>query len=464
MDPFPRGLAPYPLRATPRKAGTPLLFWAGVVAVAVQLTFSSQVLSTLGYTGKIHPATFLLTACAIYAIARGTIPLHHRLRETPALILFVFGIPAVMLYSIYFVGFQGSTVFVETFWSAGLLALLLEPASIRQKRLLGGILIALVAGNVLVGLYESVTHVELFPLSFGDDAPDAAAEVVDDFRAHAFFIHPLTASVVTSMAIFLLYQMRLRLMLAGPLFILMLLGLLAFGGRTALGVTTVVSLGAAAYVLISGILNRRLSLGFVLTLLTAVVIIPAVFALIASQTTIADRIIHNFYYDDSAAVRATQWDIFNHLTLKDWLFGIPKEQLNNLKYQIGLGDRDTDIENCWILLLLDLGAIGFACFVTLFGGFLVHLARHANTLNGWLLAGSVLVIDSTSNSLGVWTNDLLIEVAFMIAIAGFGERRRVTWMQQRVQVRLPMARRATGAPGGLMLIPGPMRETNLRAL
>ena len=232
MDGRLRILAPMPVGAARRGTGETGLFWCCVLAVVMQLTLSTHVLSsTLGYPAKVHPATMFLAVCAVYGVARGIIPLHHRLRDAPGLVMFVFGIPLVMLYAVYFNGLSGATVFIETFWSAGILALLLEPATAKQKRLLAGILIALVALNIFLALYESVAQTELFPLVFDPDAADASDELVEDFRAHAFYIHPLTASLVTSMGVFLLYGMRLRMLIAAPVFGLFVLGLLAYGGN-----------------------------------------------------------------------------------------------------------------------------------------------------------------------------------------------------------------------------------------
>lgn len=458
-----RLLVPNRIRTSVPRRSMSGLYWCGVLAVVLQLTFSSNVISQLGYTANIHPATILVAMGAVLAAAYGLLPLHRRFHDTPALMLFVVGIPVVTLYAIYFAGFSGSTVYIESFWSAGILALLVEPATDRQKRLLGYILIALVLLNVVLALYESVTHTELFQLTFETEGDQKPTEVVDDFRAHAFFAHPLTASLVTSMAIFLLYQMRLRMILAAPIFGLLLVGLLAFGGRTALGVTVLVSAAVAVGILLTGLVKRKLSLQFLMTIVLAVVVIPPIVGVIVTETTIADRIIHNLYYDDSAAVRTIQWEIFNYLPLKNWLFGISKEQLAGLKYQIELGGKDTDIENFWILIFLDLGVFGFTVFLALFGGFLLHLARYTRTLNGWLLVGSALVIDSTSNSLGVWSNDLLIEVAFMVAISGFRDHVPARSLR-RVRTALPVLRPLSSRYGGLMLGSGPLRVSNLRKL
>lgn len=448
-----------------RRYASPALFWCAVSAVILQLIFSANVLAVLGVNiGHIHPATFILVICASCSLAQGDVPLSRRFRGSPALMLFVMGIPLLVLYSIYFTGLTGSTVFIETFWSAGLLALVLEPATAKQKRRLATILIALVLVNILVGLHESLTHTALFPINYGDaDASlPARTEIVDDFRAHAFYSHPLSASLVTSMAFFLLYTMRLRLVLAAPIFCIMLVGLLAFGGRTALVITALVSAATAGYLLLAGLFKRNLRPDFALCILTAAVAIPIIVAVVMTQTTIADRIVDTFYYDGSAAVRVTQWEILNRINLSNWLFGISKPDLAVLKFQIGLGGRDTDIENFWILIFLDLGLIGFSVFVTIFLGFVVHMARRTGSLYGWLLVGSAMMIDSTSNSLGVWSNDLMLEVAFLIAIAGFRDFVPVPRRVMRMNRLVSLVRQEPFASNGLQLRPTRIREPNLR--
>ncbi len=332
---------------------------------------------------------------------------------------FVIGIPLLALYVAHFNGLSGTAFYFDSFWSPALLALLLEPASDEQKRTLSKILLGVVILNVIIGLIESITHYNWFP--FIPPVPELAsklAPVDDDFRANAFYTHPLGASLVTSLGIFLLYNMRLKLVIAGPIFALLMLGLLEFGGRTALAVTLLVSAMAAIYTLVSGLIRRDLKLDFVMTVVVAVVLLPILATFIITQTSIADRIINTLYFDGSARVRTMQWTVLNYLNLKEWLFGITLKDVEALKYQIGL-DAVEDIENFWLLLFLNLGAIGFVVFLILFGGFLVHVARAGKGLNAWLLSLAAIAIDSGANSLGEKSNDLFMQVAFVIAMSGY---------------------------------------------
>jgi hypothetical protein len=399
------------------------VFWWGVVAVLLQLFLPYVVLAAMGLTSgklKVHPATVLVLFGAIYALAKGAKPLVKRCREDPGLMLFVFAIPVLALYSMYFVGYSGSAVYPDSYWSAGLLAIMLQMGSAKQKRFLAKLLIAVCVFNAFVALIQSFTHSLWFPLVLdADDLDTVRPDIDEDFRANAFFSHPLTASMVTSMAVFLLYGMRMRLLFAAPIFGILLVGLFAYGGRTALGVTLVMVALSAVWTFFSGIIRRNLRLDFVFAFLGGLVLIPLLVAVIVTQTNIADRILDTLYVDGSAQVRVTQWEVFRMLSLKDWLFGISHDNLNILKYQIGLGGNQTDIENFWALMLLNLGLIGFTMFLIVFGAFLWHLGKYSQSINGWLLLIAALIIDSSSNSLGVKSNDLFLEAAFLVAMSGY---------------------------------------------
>jgi hypothetical protein len=406
------------------------LFWWGVVAVVLSFLLPVNVLTVMGLNiFKLLPTTYAALIGGLFAL--GAVSFHQRCREAPGLMLYIFAIPALGLYSAYWQGFSGTAVYLETYWIAGLLALMLEPASAKQKRILAGILITLCLLNVLVSVQESLTQTNWFPLVIDPDK-DPLAQVTEDFRAHGFYSHPLNAALITSMAVYLLYAMRLRFILAAPIFGMLLLSMLAFGGRTALGVTLILSILTAAYLLFRGLLQKSLKLDFVLSISFALVFVPLIIAIVATQTTIADRIMDNLYYDDSAAVRATQWEVLRYLNLRNWLFGIPHVDLEILKYQISLGGKDTDIENCWLLMFLNLGGIGFLVFLVILGAFTVHLGRQSGSMFGWLMIISSMVIDSTSNSLGVRTNDLLLEVAFAVAISGYKDFKPARGVQRRL--------------------------------
>jgi hypothetical protein len=432
----------------PRRATA--LFWLGVIAILLQCFLGYTVLEAIGIDTKnvkLHPATVLAVIGGIWALVSGT-AFHQRCRETPGLMLFVVAIPALALFASISTGVSGAAIYPETYWSAGLLALMLEPATPKQKRLLAKILIAVCVLNVFVALYEHMTSTEWFPLIVDPDNADKITDADVDFRANAFFNHSLTGSLITTMAIFLVYTMRMRFISASAIFGILLVGMFAYGGRTALGVLLVFTLMTTFYMLMQGIIRRNLKFNFVLSVILGAMVIPIIGYLIITQTSIADRIMDTLYFDDSAEVRATQFKIFSRLTLPDWLFGMSHDHLDFLKFQIGLGSKEVDIENFWLLMILYLGVIGFAVFTAAFLGFLYHLCRVSRNMNGWLLVAAALIIDSGSNSLGVKTYDLFLEVAFVVAMSGYADyAKSPRLVMPRVWERLKPAGRRTGALG-----------------
>jgi hypothetical protein len=94
-------------------------------------------------------------------------------------------------------------------------------------------------------------------------------------------------------------------------------------------------------------------------------------------------------------------------------------RLGLLKYQIGLAATDTDIENFWLLSFLDLGIIGFVVWLVALGLFVVHHGRNSRSPYGWMMLLAFIIIDSTANSLGRKSSDLVFLSAIMIGLSGY---------------------------------------------
>jgi hypothetical protein len=201
-------------------------------------------------------------------------------------------------------------------------------------------------------------------------------------------------------------------------------------------------------------------MNFVGTVAAAVLILPPLMLMVITSTDIGERILTHLYVDDSAAVRNVQWLVLDHLNLHDVLFGVTPERLGALKYQIGLGEDTTDIENFWLLMFLNLGIIGFIVFLVALILYLVHLGRTVEHPLGWMLLVSMVLIASTSNSLGRKSTDLFFTTAFMIAMTGFKSAVPVEAASFRRKA-LTSLRRTTERLGAK---PSSMRPTHLAGL
>jgi hypothetical protein len=406
-------------------------FVFGLLAVILEFAISGNTLEVLGInyssTGgnpliKLHPGTYLVAIGAFIMLMMARPAgsgLVRFFRGTPALAAFIMLVLFCAFYSIVNVGFSGAAIYIESYVSAGLLAVALEGGTDRQKRHLAWWIIAFCILSIFISIVESMTQTHLIPLQIGDATPADLKLDSEDFRGAGLFGHPLTAALTTAMATFMLLRMRMNALLKAVLFTTLLVGLLSFGGRAALG-TTLGMVSLAAFVtLLRGIVRRDLSIGFVGTIAAALIILPPLALLLITSTDIGERILTHLYFDESAGVRNLQWLVLNHLNLHDVLFGVPPDRLAILKYQIGLGEATTDIENFWLLMFLNLGVIGFAVFLVALAMFIVHLGRRTAHPLGWMLLFAAILIDSTSNSLGRKSVDLFFMTACMIAMTGY---------------------------------------------
>jgi hypothetical protein len=435
-------------------------FTLGLLAVIVEFAISGNTLENFGidYSGaggnpllKLHPGTYLVSLAAfmvLFLTRPAGSGLIRFFKGTPALASFLVLTLFCAFYSIVNVGFSGAATYVESYLSAGLLALVIEGGTDRQKRTLAWWIIAFSVLSVIISLGESATQTHLIPLHIGEEPTKELAEDQEDFRGAGLFGHPLTAALSTSMAVFMLLRMRMNGMLKAALFTALLIGLLTFGGRAALGTTLIMVTLAAAVALLRGVVMRNLSMGFVGAVAAATLILPPLMVVLVTSTDIGERILTHMYVDDSAEVRSLQWAVLQHLNLHDVLFGVPPDRLDILKYQIGLGSDTTDIENFWLLMFLNLGSIGFVVFLIALGLFLAHLGRTTAHPLGWMLLVSAILIDSTSNSLGRKSVDLFFMAACMIAMTGYPRTTSSVSIKRRAltTLRQPPLRLSTRAP------------------
>ena len=119
------------------------------------------------------------------------------------------------------------------------------------------------------------------------------------------------------------------------------------------------------------------------------------------------------------------------LDTRAWLFGTPIAETPDLIYRVGLDTALTDIENFWLLALINLGLVGFLIFAAGLACLLRHLWRVTSPW-GRLSIVALILTASTSNSLGRKSNVLFVLTACVEATAA-----------------LPRVRRAQPAPLGL---------------
>jgi hypothetical protein len=370
---------------------------------------------------KIHPSTYLsaigvmIALLAVYQRKTVTGLAHWRIP-----IIFIVVISACALSSFVSVGVASSSNYIDTFLAAGLLAMVVATADARQHRKLGYIILTAVIANILLSFWESIGETHLIPMHISTfDLTRMEGNEGSDFRPAGFYSHPLVAATVTSMSVFLVLAMGLRLWLSGVLIAVLAAGLLSFGGRASLVTTGSVLFVAGAIFLVLKFARRQLRPRILASAIAAIVFLPLLLMALGTGTNIGNRVITHLYVDESAMARAQQWDVLPRLDLREILYGTTRDRVEILRSQIGLRANNLGFENPWLLLFLNLGIVNLIPFVFGMGLFLIELSRRAGWPLGWLLVGSYVVIASTNNSLGVKAPDLSFLVAFAFAMSGF---------------------------------------------
>lgn len=449
-----RSLAPFPgaSRIGLKKRFEPnrWAFYIGTGVILATLLLPGSLLSYYGLYSmesggnpltKIHPATylsFLAAWFALYGGKRNDGGMIRLFRDQPALAWAVTLMVFCIAYSVYCVGVSGVAVYVDTYLAAMLAAIALNVASNRQCRIVGYIMVTISVLDVLLAIYEVRVGDHLLPQGELDTIEqamvtqyEAVSADATEFRGYAFWTHPLTGAFATALAVFMVLGMGMRWRRVVLLLGIFIIGLLAYGGRAALVGTGLMLAAAALFQLASGLATRRLNVGFFGAFIASVFVLPALFILLVSTTGVGDRFMTHLYLDDSAEIRLVQWGVLGHLNFNEALLGVPLDRVNKLKELIGLTGVGVDIENPWLLMFLGLGLVGFPFFVASLFLFLWHLGRRADTPVGWLIIMAMLLICSTSNSLGRKTPDLVIMTGFLVGVAGFRQLGEVDEVEAR---------------------------------
>lgn len=356
---------------TPRYPGLRRFAWVlMLLSVTLYLCVSAITLAHLGVPYdlpggsplvKLHPGTLMMAlALAVGLVAWGH-PLQvliDRLRRMPLVATYLACMMLVAAWSVWRNGISGAAFIVDSLWMPGVALLVLGLySSDRHRKLLLWVLL-LVGLNAVIGLVEYALKTSLVPryLSTTDLIADAGY-----FRSSALLGHPLSNALITVslMPAALLLPPRL----GWPLLATLALALLAFGSRTAMAVAALVYapllLAYLAWRAAQGSYSYRQLMGGMLGLMLACTALVATVWL----SGLGERIFANLRWDNSANVRLLVWDALDHLNDNDWWVGVSPARIEEIAARIGIDLRYEALENFWIVLLMQLGLLGFTPFL-----------------------------------------------------------------------------------------------------
>jgi hypothetical protein len=396
-------------------------FVLALLAAILEFTISGNTLTVLGISYdvpggnplvKFLPGTYCAALAALVALVSGIRhdrSLGHLLSKAPLLVLFLGLTVFSAVFSAVNVGLTGAGVYLDTYMSAGFMAVVMLDASERQRALFARVVLSMCVINVFISLLESVRQEHFIPFEVnGIQDLDALS---GEFRPAALYTHPLTGAMGTAFGLFLCFEARLSFFRTAVISAILFVGLLSFGGRAALVGSVGLLMMRAAITMGRDLLYRRVNGRLLAALLISTVVVLPLASYLLIATPIGERIVSRSYIDDSAEVRADQWAVLKFLTPSQAMFGTPAVALEHVYTQVGLNG----VENPLILMFLNLGLIGFPIFSIGLVAYFVYIYR-TYPGSGWLLAAAVLIL-SGSNSVGTKSPDLFVMTACAVAMS-----------------------------------------------
>ncbi len=458
-----------------RYPGLDRLAWRLLVAgVLLRLVLSAHALLSLGYpyeaplSGpfpfKIHPGTYLIALSFLCALASRGNPLRGALQQArmePLLAFNLVAMVACLAWVLLRHGTSGAAFMVDTHWAPALSAMALLHFEDERRRQLLRLLLAFMTINAARALIEFAMQDRFIPLYLQGQASGFAEE--EYFRSSAMLGHPLVNAKLTAALLPIALLLPMRAAWRWLHVVLLLLSLLAYGGRFGLLSSVLIyglwALGRLAADALRGRFSYlQLTGGSVLlTLGLAALVLGVVLS------GLGERIFASLYLDSSASVRLRVWSAYDFVNLEQLWLGISAREIDTVALRLGLDPNYEAIENGWIYLSLQMGLVFFAFWVLGFCCLVIWMLRQAPAL----AAVGVLVFllnVSANNALASKTvvlGMLVMYAATAGAQARITRRAEVTATQAAGRVGRYESRSASAGPAKGLSVHEPSRGPGL---
>ncbi len=376
------------------------------LGVTFYMTVSAHLLFALGIpyyapggnlVVKIHPGSYcillgyFITLCSLGHPAR---VFKTQLRSEPAVAFFLAATLFLFFWALYRHGSLGAAFIIDTLIMAPICFLAVQLLELRRRETILLLMCCWVLVNATVGIGEAMVQTRLVPIR------TAGLEDMGDtyFRASALMGHPLLNAqhTATVLPVVLLVPMWAgwRALSVAWLF----LALLAFGGRASLILALIIYLAYFVCQAFSAVIRGRVAYTRLMGGLLATIVGSTLLVGVVVGSGLGERIFKSLAWDGSAAVRARVWSVFDYMTAEQMLFGASPPEVDVLYDQIGLEAPFEAIENFWLLIFIQYGAVGFIPFA---GGLCLAVFALWRRVGGAVALSLLLLLAtaSTTNSL-----------------------------------------------------------------
>lgn len=338
--------------------------WAArllILAVILLFTLSPMALGFVGvkydlpegpFWQKLHPATLVAMLALLIDIVARPYPLRRIeqiVRRFPAAMYFIAMWMLLIVHGLLNQQAQ-FTALVEPYALSLVALFMIDDIGYRRRNFLRLFLHVAILANAFIGVVEYVTHERLFPYVIGGE------EVEGDYRSTALLGHPLLNASTTGAYILCLIMGgddRFSAFWRVSALLLAALGMIAFGGRTAIAASSLIILLLALRSFVAILLGARVDVRSVLaTLAIAPLLIGGVAG--AAQAGVFDAFVARYVDDNgSGEARLIALELFNMFDLGDLMIGPRPDLVNSGLKFLGI---EIGIENNWLAWLFQYGA------------------------------------------------------------------------------------------------------------
>ena len=381
-----------------------------------------------GVFSKVHPAT-PLAGCALALrclAARRPLAEAWRLVTADAGALLLLCAFAIMVAYASLISHTPFTPLIDTFALPALMFLLLRDIDPRITRALAIAVLLLFCANAVMALVAFIgqRHLITIPVpagvssdpTRGDVTFDWRAQLANDWRATALMGHPLTNGLATGALILCLFARGtswVPALIKAPIIVFQAVAMLAFGARTALVLTIILSIWLGAghlfHLLKEGRRLRPQHVAFGLVLVAIALLGVGLFA----QTSLVERTLERFQNDQgSATTRITMFYLFDPLSWSDIILGPDPDQVATQQRLEGL---EFGIESSWVGLALTYGLAVTTITLTALAAFTRSLMKATGPGTGIVALFFVIQV-STAASLSTKTTILAMTTALLLIL------------------------------------------------
>jgi hypothetical protein len=359
---------------------------------------------------KIHPASYLaFLTLAILVLLQWTEQdlAGGRIRFIPLpVLMYMICILSILAFMTLFHGGGNVGFMIDTLLLPGVVMILLNHLTLAQQAALFKIFVWIFVVNVAIGIMESLIGQRLIPFTVQGVA------VIHDKRPTALLGHPLSNAHLTAVMIFCVLGClcgKATKVLIGSF---LALGLIAFGGRSAMVLFMLSYLVYVGALFCRKILAGQLRWADLVLLSGGIMFAPAALVIIFTLTPFGQLMLERMAWDDSAETRLSLFGIFRYLSPLDLLIGIPLERFNLYLLMLNM---PWTLENSWVQLLVRFGLIFFTVFLWALYRLFRYLADGLPR-EGLFALVLFLLIASSNNALAGKSN--LLSVMTILAMTG----------------------------------------------